>query len=215
MSELFRHRDDFKAVLKQLDEVFCDDVAELFAERHFSWNPVTFESSEWPCSFSPVTFKFLTRELTDSTGDSATETDSISTESELEDDSTTDHNSDSGSDLWEGFDFPQLTAEEDAELTLALQGNTSHSTIFDTGASSTATSPQEATVENSYMRSGLQGQGASELGPLSSPPPYMADFGDNSQPANRFFIDNNNRIVPTDGQIYILVDGVYHVIRQM
>lgn len=48
MSELFWRRDDFNAVLKQLDEVFHDDVAKLCAESHFSWNPVsvTLESSE-------------------------------------------------------------------------------------------------------------------------------------------------------------------------
>ena len=33
-------------------------------------------------------------------------------DSSLEDDSVTNH--DSETDLWDGFDFPQLTAEEDA-----------------------------------------------------------------------------------------------------
>jgi hypothetical protein len=48
MSELFRRRDDFEAVLKQLDEVFHDDIAQLCAERQFSWSPVSvaLESSE-------------------------------------------------------------------------------------------------------------------------------------------------------------------------
>ena len=39
-------------------------------------------------------------------------------DSSLEDDSVTDH--DSETDLWDGFDFPQLTTEEDAQLTIAL-----------------------------------------------------------------------------------------------
>lgn len=41
MSELFQRRDDFDAVLKQLEEVFHDDVAKLCAESHFSWSPVS------------------------------------------------------------------------------------------------------------------------------------------------------------------------------
>jgi hypothetical protein len=44
MSDLFtlaRGDDhDFDAVLKQLDEVFCGDIAAICAERHFSWDPV-------------------------------------------------------------------------------------------------------------------------------------------------------------------------------
>ena len=41
MSELFRRsRDDFDAVLKLLDGVFLDDIADLCAERCFSWNSV-------------------------------------------------------------------------------------------------------------------------------------------------------------------------------
>jgi hypothetical protein len=60
MSELFRRRNDFDDVLKQLDEVFHDDIAELCAERHFSWSPVSFtlESSEQSCSFSLLTLPF-------------------------------------------------------------------------------------------------------------------------------------------------------------
>lgn len=43
MSELFRrgpYGDEFDAVLKLLDGVFLDDIANLCAERGFSWNPV-------------------------------------------------------------------------------------------------------------------------------------------------------------------------------
>ena len=40
-------------------------------------------------------------------------------DSSLEDDSVTDH--DSETDLWDGFDFPQLTAEEDAQHNLPLR----------------------------------------------------------------------------------------------
>jgi hypothetical protein len=58
MSELFRRGNDFDDVLKQLNEVFHDDIAELWAERHFSWSPVSssLESSEQSCSFSFLTF---------------------------------------------------------------------------------------------------------------------------------------------------------------
>ena len=47
MSEFFRHGEGFGVILKQLDEVFLNDIAELCAEQHFSWNPisVTSESS--------------------------------------------------------------------------------------------------------------------------------------------------------------------------
>jgi hypothetical protein len=139
-------------------------------------------------------------------------------------DSTTDHTSDSESDLWERFDFPQLTAEDDAQLTIALQGNTSQTTTA-IETTSTAT-PHEATADcddYSYIRSGVQGptnQGASESGLSSSPPPYATDSGEsnNSQPVNHYFIINNSSIVPTssNGQFYIIVDGVvYHAIRQM
>ena len=48
MSELFQRTggDDFEPVLKQLDEVFQDDIAKLCAEHYFSWSPVSLESSE-------------------------------------------------------------------------------------------------------------------------------------------------------------------------
>jgi hypothetical protein len=162
-----------------------------------------------------VGLQFLPCDLSD-TRELAVTRDSTTTDSELEVHSTTDHNSESESDLWEGFDFPQLTAEEDAQLTLALQGETSRPTT-----SSTAMSPHEATADYSYMHSGVQGptdQNACDWGPSSSPPPYMAGFGerDNSQSLNSFFLIDNN-VVPTsstNGQFYT-VDGVYHVIRQM
>ena len=41
MSELLRRGEDFDAVLKQLDEVFRDDIASLCAKRHFLWIPVS------------------------------------------------------------------------------------------------------------------------------------------------------------------------------
>ena len=48
MSELFSCGDNFEPVLRQLEEVFVGDVAELCAEQHFSWSPVsvTLKSSE-------------------------------------------------------------------------------------------------------------------------------------------------------------------------
>ena len=53
MSELFQHRDDFDAILKQLDE-----IAKVCAEHHFSWSPVSaaLESSEQGCHSSFATF---------------------------------------------------------------------------------------------------------------------------------------------------------------
>jgi hypothetical protein len=124
--------------------------------------------------------------------------------------------------LWDQFDFPQLTAEEDAQLTIALQGNASQPTIS-IGTSTASHHELEATAADYFhIRSGVQGpanQGASESGLSSSPPPYMINSGEsnNSQPANRYFIINNNSVVPmsSNGQFYIVVDGVYHVIRQM
>jgi hypothetical protein len=161
-----------------------------------------------------------TRELTDIEGDITTETDSSSMESSLEVDNTTDHDSGSESDLWERFDFPQLTEEEDVQLTIALQGDTSHPTT-----SSTYMSPHEAmpTMDFSYMCSGVQDttgtdQGAStELGPSSSPPPYMSE-SNSLQPVNSIFLINSNSMIPmssTDGQFYVAINGVYHLIRQM
>lgn len=41
MSDLFRRGDGFEGVLKQIDEVFHDDIANLCAEQHFSWTPVS------------------------------------------------------------------------------------------------------------------------------------------------------------------------------
>ena len=159
------------------------------------------------------------RELTDTEGDSAIETDSSSMvssleDSSLEDDSVTDH--DSETDLWDGFDFPQLTAEEDAQLTIALQGDPLQPNSIET--STAATSPHEATVDNSYTHSGDQAptdRDASEL-VSSSPPPYMTE-SNNSQPVHPFFYINNSMtpISSTDGQFYIAVDRVYHVIGQM
>lgn len=163
------------------------------------------------------------RELTDKEGDYTTETDSSNTESSLEVDSTTDHNYDSESDLWEGFDFPQLTAEEDAQLTIALQGDTSQPTT--SIEASTTMSPQEAMMDSFNMRSGVQvptDQATSGSGPSSSsPPPYTTESNNSvSQPGNQFFLVDNNSMIPisasTDGQYYVAVDGVYHVmIRQM
>jgi len=151
-----------------------------------------------------------TGELTDTEGDNTTETDSSSTESSLEDDSTTDHNSDSDLDLWEGFNFPQLTAEEDAQLTIALQGGISQpTTSFETSTSMSPLS-QEATGTTEGL-SGLP------VEPSSSPPPYMTE-SDDSQLVNPFFLVNNSTMSPissTDGQFYVTVDRVYCVIRQM
>ena len=45
MSDLFRRGDDFDAVLKYLDKVFLDNIANLCAERRFSWDPVPVPSN--------------------------------------------------------------------------------------------------------------------------------------------------------------------------
>ena len=143
-------------------------------------------------------------------------------DSELEVNS--DQNVDSESEMWEQFDFPQLTTEEDAQLTIALQGtNTSEPTT--SIETITLMAPQEAMVDHSHVCSGVQGptdQGATESEPSSSPlspPPYMTAFSENnnSQSSNCYFLINNHSVVPmsSNGQFYIVVDGVYHVIRQM
>jgi hypothetical protein len=48
MSELFRRGEDFDVVLKHLDEIFLNGVADRCAENHFLWNsvPVLLKSSE-------------------------------------------------------------------------------------------------------------------------------------------------------------------------
>ena len=40
MSELFRCGEDFDVVLKQLEVIFLDGVADRCAEEHISWDPV-------------------------------------------------------------------------------------------------------------------------------------------------------------------------------
>ena len=143
---------------------------------------------------------------------------------DLELEVNSDQNVDSESEMWEQFDFPQLTTEEDAQLTIALQG-TNTSELTTSIETITLMAPQEAMVDHSHVRSGVQGptdQGATESEPSSSPlspPPYMTAFSENnnSQSSNRYFLINNHSVVPmsSNGQIYIVVDGVYHVIRQM
>ena len=148
-------------------------------------------------------------------------------DSEIEDNITTDHQSDSESELWEQFDFPQLTAEEDALLTIALQGNASQPTRTTSNETSTTMSHHEATVDYSPISSGVQAptdQRAFESGPPVSPPPYNSEFGEGntSQPVNGFFYISNNSIIPissntgnSNRQSYIVIDGVYHAIRQL
>jgi hypothetical protein len=158
-----------------------------------------------------------TRELTVTEAENDSDTESVS--------SGTDHQSDSESELWEQFDFPQLTAEEDALLTIALQGNASQPTRTTSNETSTTTSHHEATVDYSSISSGVQAptdQRAFESGPPVSPPPYNSEFGEGntSQPVNGFFYINNNSIIPISSinlnrQSYIVIDGVYHVIRQL
>jgi hypothetical protein len=40
MSEIFRRGEDFDIVLKQLEVIFLDGVADRCAEEHVSWDPV-------------------------------------------------------------------------------------------------------------------------------------------------------------------------------
>ena len=117
-------------------------------------------------------------------------------------DSVTGHESDSESELWDHFNFPHLTPEEDVQLTIALQGGT--------------------TANQSHMCSVVQGMTVhkSESGPLFSPPPYMPEFHEdnNLQPVNNIFLINNDSVIPissTQRHFYVVIDGVYHVIRQM
>ena len=101
--------------------------------------------------------------------------------------------------MWEGFDFPQLTAEEDAQLTIALQGDTSQPTT--SIETSTTMSPQEAMTDSFNMRSGVQvptdqatsGSGLSS----SSPPPYTTESNNSvSQPGNQFFFSRQQQYDP-------------------
>ena len=165
--------------------------------------------------------------LADTEEDSITEADSTGTSIDLGADDTTDHDSSSESELWEHFDFPQLTADEDAQLTIALQGGTPQPT---TPIEPTATPTHHEAIDNySQMRFGAQGpqgQGSSDITssqPSFSPPPYtMSQIeNNNSQPMNHFRLindNNNDRVVPTsssDPQFYIVIDGVCHIIRWM
>ena len=121
--------------------------------------------------------------------------------------------------MWEQFNFPELTPEEDAQLTIALQGSTPQPTT--SIETSTTVGHHEATNNSSRMRSGVQGpaaqlEGSSEM----RPPPYMSEVDGNNNllPVNRIFLINNDSVIPissTDRQFYVVVDGVYHVIRPM
>lgn len=149
------------------------------------------------------------------------DSDSASTGTDSESDGTADYDSDSESELWKHYDFPQLTPEEDTQLTIALQGGTPLSTT--STESSSTIEHHEATDHSSRMRSGFQGpnvQISSESRPPYGPPPYMSEFGEGSgsQPMNHIFFINNNSMIPissTDRPFYVVVDGVYHVVRQI
>lgn len=164
---------------------------------------------------------FLTSEnvLTDSPEGDTTGTDS-------EADSTADGDSDSESELWRQFDFPQLTSEEDAQLTIALQGGTPQ--LASSIETSTAMVHHGVMEDSSHICSGVLSptvRGSSEIsasGPPYSPPPYisvMSEFSNNAQPVNHnFLVGGDAHAVPissTDRLFYILIDGVYHVFRQI
>jgi len=151
-----------------------------------------------------------------------TTADSDSTDSEA--DCTADYDADSESELWEPFDFPQLTPQEDAQLTIALQGGCTPRPTTSVKTSTTM-GHHEATDNSSRICFGVQGrtaQGPSETsasGPSSSPPPYMLESRENNplQSANRIFLINNDSVFPissTDRQFCVVVDGVYHIIKQ-
>ena len=121
MSEFFRHGEGFGAVLKQLDEVFLDDIAESVQSSTFLG--IQFLLLLNPMHRLTIYFEtFLTPKevLTDADADNTTDADS----SIITADSMTGHESDSESELWDCFNFPHLTPEEDAQLTIALQGGT-------------------------------------------------------------------------------------------
>ena len=94
--------------------------------------------------------------LTDADADNTMDVDSTTDadSSIITADSVTGHESDSESELWDCFNFPHLTLEEDAQLTIALQGGTM--------------------ANQSHMCSVVQGTTVheSESGPSFSPPIY-------------------------------------------
>ena len=77
-----------------------------------------------------------------------TDSESVSTSTEHEANNATDHQSDSNSELWEQFDFPQpqLTAEGDVQLTIALRGDTSNTQPTTSIETNSTMSPYEAMV---------------------------------------------------------------------
>ena len=94
--------------------------------------------------------------------------------------------SDSESDMWDQFNFPQLTQEEDKQLTIALQGGTLQLTITIKTSTTMPAGHQEATHISSHICSRVQGQtiqGLDDMNPLEidleslpiSPPPYIFD----------------------------------------
>ena len=92
--------------------------------------------------------------ITDTT---VADSDITGTDPEPDTSSTADHDSDSGceSGLWDHFNFPELTPEEDAQLTIALQGGTPQSTT--SIETSSTIGHHEATDYSSRMRSGVLG----------------------------------------------------------
>jgi len=101
------------------------------------------------------------------------------TDADSDADHTSDHSDDSNSEseLWSQFDFPQLTPEEDIQLTNALQGSSSQlTTSLET---STILSHNEAMANHSHMHSGVQGSsvhGSSDMSASRSsfrPPPIL------------------------------------------
>lgn len=109
--------------------------------------------------------------------------------------------------MWEQFEFPQLTADEDMQLTIALQGGITQPTT--STETRTTMNHNEATTTYPHMRFGVQDPAVQERLETSasrssfSPPPYMPAFSEitsNSQPMNH-------------REAYIVLDGVCHVLR--
>ena len=222
MSELFRHGEDFDNVLKQLEVIFLDGVADHCAEENISWDPVPAipQFGELAWNYDLVTIMRVETIPIDSTETDITTMDSDSM-------TNSDSISDSESEMWDQFNFPQLSQQEDKQLTIALQGGTPQPTTTIETSSTMPAGHQEATYVSSHIRSRVQGQtiqGSDDMNPSEidseslpiSPPPYISD---NSWPTP---LINNHSITPfsspsssTHRQIYVVIDGVYHVIREV
>ena len=127
----------------------------------------------------------------------------------------------SDTELWKNFNFPELTPEEDAQLTIALQGGTPQpASSIET---STAIVRHESTEDSSHMHSGvvsLRDEDSSEIDAFGPPPPYMSEFSNNAEPVNHNILVGGNDTSPssissTDRPFYVLIDGVYHIFHRV